>query len=68
MSSKGIEIFKEASNSLKKSLKCHAFLKKTAHSQKKPSGNFHIATIASLPLSMDHLNIALAYLRIIIKT
>jgi hypothetical protein len=57
MFSKRIEIFKKASNHFKKasnsrkiSLKCQAFLKIALHSQKKPRGNFRIATVASPPL------------------
>jgi hypothetical protein len=41
MSSKRIEIFKKALNSLNKSLKCHAFIKKTLHSQKRASWQLH---------------------------
>jgi hypothetical protein len=46
MSSKRNEIFKKASISLKISLKCHVFLKKALHSQKKPRVNSRIATMA----------------------
>jgi hypothetical protein len=47
MSSKRIEIFKNASNSLKISLKCHATLKKNLAFSKKIRGNFRIATMPS---------------------
>jgi hypothetical protein len=50
MSAQRIEIFKKASNSLKKSLKCHTFLKKSLAFKKKPRGNCRIAEMASPPL------------------
>jgi hypothetical protein len=58
--SKRIEIFTKAKISLKVSLKCHKFLKKSlAFSKiKKPRGNCRIATMASPPLHMAiHYNV-----------
>jgi hypothetical protein len=60
MSSKRIEIFQKASTSLKISLKCHAYLKKSlAFSKKDPR------RIASLPLYLLKLQKKLIEIKII---
>jgi hypothetical protein len=56
MFSKRIEIFKKASNSLKISLKCHAFFKKPDILKKEPHGNCRIARMASPPRKVGELS------------
>jgi hypothetical protein len=50
MSSERNEIFKKSSNSLKISLKCHAFLRKLHIFKKESRCNCRIATMASSPM------------------